>query len=81
MALEINFMYDTNSWLKYNGYTLMEEIDLYKCSLQDVVDNPRWYLDNLHYLREFKVRWKCYTLGIKGSPTVVSTGKKGNLYK
>jgi len=44
----------TNNWLRDNGYTPEEEIYIYSKQLEDIYDNPRWYLDNLDYLREYR---------------------------
>ena len=57
--IKIN-VHPINNWLKENGYTLEDEIELYNKQLQDVYDNPRDYLDNLEYLRTYRVRWKNY---------------------
>jgi len=50
-----------NSWLQEAGYSEEEEAKIYSDNLQDILDNPRWYLDNIGSLREYKVRWNCYT--------------------
>jgi hypothetical protein len=49
--------------LQRNDYTMEEEEEIFNLSLQDVIDNPRWYLDNLDYLPQFTVRWKDYRKG------------------
>jgi len=51
----------TCNWLCENGYTKKQEQEIYVKQLQDVYDNPRWYLDNLNYLVEYRVSWKCYS--------------------
>ena len=43
-----------------NGYSLEEQNEMYKASLNDVYDNPRWYLDNLENLKSFRVGWHRY---------------------
>ncbi len=50
-----------NDWLKEAEYTPEEEEKLFDVTLQDVMDNTRWYLDNLEYLREYRVYWQCYS--------------------
>ena len=50
-----------NSWLQEAGYSEEEEARIYSDNLQDIIDNPGWYLDNINSLREYKVRWSCYT--------------------
>ncbi len=59
MALELRFYTNTNH-LKKNGYSFEEEVTIYKEQLLDVWENPRWYLDNLDFLCEYRVRWKNY---------------------
>lgn len=53
--------------LSHQGYTKEQEKALYDAQLQDIIDNPRWYLDNLTFMREYKVFWKDYSNRI---PTV-----------
>ena len=50
-----------NNWLKENDYTLEEERTIYKECLQDIYDNPRWYLDNLNYTVEYRCRFINYS--------------------
>lgn len=47
-------------FLKDAGYSMKEEEDLYNQLLDDVYNNPRWYLDNLDYLSSFYVSWNDY---------------------
>lgn len=49
-----------SSMLKANGFTVEEEAQLYDDLLQDVIENPRWYLNQLDYMREFRVSWTDY---------------------
>lgn len=42
------------------GYTRDEQGYIYDALLADVLENPRWYLDNFTYLKEFKVCWVDY---------------------
>ena len=49
-----------NNWLQSNGFTHEEEVEFYDLVVQDVYDNPRWYLDNLEYIVAFRVSWKDY---------------------
>jgi hypothetical protein len=53
-------LFPSNNHLCDNGYTKEEESEIYDALLQDVIDNPRWYLDNLHSLRTFRVSWMNY---------------------
>jgi hypothetical protein len=48
-------------WLKDEGFTLEEQETLYEQCLLSVYNNPRYYLDNLEFLREFKVSWADYS--------------------
>ena len=50
-------------WLRDNGYTFSEEVEIYDEVLRSVLLNVRWYLDNLEDLREFRVRWGDYRSG------------------
>ena len=59
MALRIQFITNSNR-LNVNGFTFDQEIQVYDKQLEDVYDNPRWYLDNLEYLVEYRLRWKNY---------------------
>lgn len=49
-----------SSWLKDAGYNKDEEDFVYNFILKDVYENPRWYLDNLQYIPEFRVSWGNY---------------------
>ena len=53
-------MHQKNSWLIDANYTLAQQADIYDKQLQHVYDNPGLYLDNLNYLREYRVSWKDY---------------------
>ena len=46
--------------LTQSGYTVEEETELYDKQLQDILDNLRWYLDNLDNMVEYRVIWKDY---------------------
>jgi len=46
--------------LKKCEYTMEEEIIIYDTLLEDIYNNPRWYLDNLHSLPEFRLSWGNY---------------------
>ena len=59
MTLKIELT-SRNSWLKDSGYTVEQEEAIYDATLEDLGDNPRWYLDNLEYLKEYRVSWHCY---------------------
>ena len=59
MMLKIALMPNNRS-LSQNGYSLDEQELMYAELLQDVFDNPRWYLDNVDYLSVFYVSWKNY---------------------
>jgi len=59
-----------SNYLKDAGYTPAEEVDIYASILEDVYNNPRWYLDNLAFLPEFRLSWGNYrnNRGIKPKP-------------
>ena len=46
--------------LKDNGYSPQEEMQIFWESLQFVIDNPRFVLDNLHRYQDFRVSWHNY---------------------
>ena len=50
----------TSNWLVDSGYTIKEQEKVYDDLLEDVLANPRWYLDQLSYLSEFRVSWINY---------------------
>ena len=52
-----------------------EQESWYKDCLNRVLDNPRWILDNLEYLNEFKVNWNNYS-GKYIKHMCVNCGKK-----
>jgi hypothetical protein len=47
-------------WLKDKGFSKKEQEEIFEQCLLDVYNNPRWYLDNLEYMREFRVYWVNY---------------------
>lgn len=49
-----------NNWLLENGYSRTEEREAYAFCLHEIYENPRWYLDNLEYLVEFRVSFLNY---------------------
>lgn len=51
---------DKSSWLRDAGHTIQEESDIYDKLLEDIYNNPRWYIDNLSYLCEFRLSWANY---------------------
>ncbi len=77
--IKVKFIHKVNSHLQENGYTLKEEIETYDDTLIDVVRNTRKYLNDLEFMREYKVRWKNYNN--KAPTTPYKYTKKGNLYK
>lgn len=49
-----------NNWLGKNGYTIEEEYEIYNENIIDIYENPRWYLDNLYALVEYRVSFIDY---------------------
>ena len=81
MVIKID-MPNPNSWLKDSGYTIEQEQHIFNATLQDVLDNTRWYLDNLHYIREYRVSWECYTKKRKdGKKSITFPINDKNIYK
>ena len=60
MPIKIDFKEKQTSWLKEHGYSIADEEDIYNAQLDDVAENIRWYLDNLRFMREYRVSWNCY---------------------
>lgn len=54
-------VHEKNNWLKDAGYTQEEEASIYDAQLQDVLDNPRWYLDNCETVMSYRVSWINYS--------------------
>ena len=59
-GIKLNFK-GRSSWLNDSGYTREQQAKIYDDLLEDVLANPRWYLDQLDYLAEFKVHWIDYS--------------------
>lgn len=49
-----------SNWLRDAGYSVEDQEKIYDDLLTDVIENPRWYLDQLNYLPEFRVNWVNY---------------------
>jgi hypothetical protein len=60
-------MHTSSVRLQDAGYSIAEEGELYEQSLHDIIEHTREYLDQLDYMRTFKVRWKDYS---NSRPTV-----------
>jgi len=58
---QYEIIYD-NTWVydMDNERITTEQIDAYEDCLLDVFSRPRWYLDNLDRLKEFRVNWNRY---------------------
>ena len=54
--------------LKKNGYSIEEEADIYDTQLEDLYNDPRWYLDNLPYMQEYRLRWVDYKFSPSSTP-------------
>ena len=61
------YLKSNTSWLRESLYEVEDEILLYDEQLKDIMKNTRWYLENLEYMCEYRVRWKDYSLK---SPTL-----------
>lgn len=62
--------YNKSNWLKEHGYTPEQEEIVYDDQLDDILRNPRWYLDNLDDLKDYRLSWKNYGKDAKFTPTV-----------
>jgi hypothetical protein len=67
----------SNNHLCDNGYTKTQEEKIYDDLLVDVLENTRWYLDNLDNLRTFRVSWQDYRLKTTPTPLKLVNKKKG----
>ena len=67
----------TNNWLCENGYSREEEGLIYDAVLEDIILNPRFYLDNLKSMKTFRVRWHYYKGNTPVSPLRYVRNKKG----
>ena len=61
-----------NNHLSANGYSKEDQEKIYKEQLEDLYNNPRYYLDQVSYMVEYRVFWQNYTL--KG-PTFLRKGE------
>lgn len=57
-----------NNHLSDNGYDLSEQEELYAAQLDELFANPRWYLDNLDSMVEYRVCWGNYRNNAPVSP-------------
>jgi hypothetical protein len=78
-------LHPRNNWLSASDYSLQEQADIYDRQLADVLENTRWYLDNLEKLVTYRVTWHAYnerdiTLPFRHIRHQKHT-KKGKLYK
>lgn len=67
VGVEIRFK-NRSSDLSVQGYTVEQQAQIYDAMLQDVMDNTRWYLDQLDFLREVRVSWASYQKGCATKP-------------
>lgn len=65
MKKDIAIISITTSNLYQQGIAIEEQADLYETQLIDLYENPRWYLDNFTFLKQYKVSFKCYSNGTK----------------
>ena len=72
-------LYYNTSWLHEAGHTLDEQAKIYEDTLKDVADNPRFYLDRLEELAEYRVSWKNYSR--KCTPTLPLKYVNRKVYK
>ena len=54
------YLLKNNNHLTANGYDIEEQGELYDSQLAEIYANPRWYLDNLEYMVEYRVSWHDY---------------------
>ena len=56
----MKIMLSQDSSLTENGYSLEEQAEIYDNQLVDILENTRWYLDNLDSMKIYRVGWKSY---------------------
>lgn len=59
VGVQIQFT-NSSSLLAKSDYSMEEQGQIYDYQLQDVIENTRWYLDNIEFMREFRVSWVDY---------------------
>jgi hypothetical protein len=57
----VKIMLSQDSSLTENGYSLEEQAEIYNNQLVDILENTRWYLDNLDSMKVYRVAWKSYS--------------------
>ena len=67
IMIQIRF-YGQNNRLLDSGYTNKQEEEIYDEQLVDLLANTRWYLDNLEFMRTYRVSWKNYKEGTATPP-------------
>jgi hypothetical protein len=67
----------SNNHLCDNGYSKADEVKLYDELLLDILENTRWYLDNLDNMRTFRVSWQDYRLKTSPVPYNLVNKRKG----
>lgn len=68
----MNSDYDRNQWLR-EFMTLEEEFEYYNETLDRVILNPRFYLDNLEELDVFMVSFHDYNEKRRAKPKIKKT--------
>lgn len=60
VLIEGNYWYELNSW-GYVEFEDMEDAEMgYDNCLDLIIAHPRWFLDNMDYIKEFEVPWLNY---------------------
>lgn len=65
---------NNSNWLSESGYTIQEQHELYQQQLQELLDDPGYYLDHFEWWPEYRLNRKCRDFILIGV-------KKENLYK
>lgn len=71
MPVKICFKSKKSDRLSESDYSLKDEAEIYDRTLKDVYANPRYYLDNLEFMRSYRVSWDNYALLNKGRHSAV----------
>lgn len=65
--MKIKLYYNT-SWLSKGDYSKAEEAQIYEQTLKDLEADPRWFLEHLDEIPEYRVFWKSYQHGTATLP-------------
>lgn len=65
--VSVDYTEKKSTYLTKHDYTIEDVEDLFEQQLQEIIDETRWYLDNIDYMVEYRVPWGKYTKRIDGT--------------